>query len=244
MDKIKITIDGKQVECVRDQCVLEVALNAGIYIPSLCWHPEVKNSGGSCRVCLVEAHQEGRSRLVTACNFPVREGLEIITDSELVKRIRRQVLENMLTRKPDDKIIHEIAAKLEIKNLRVFENDQDDTWDACLACGLCVHVCEEIVGVCAISMLDRGFQKRPGTPYDKPSADCIGCGACAYVCPTQSIVMEDTGDIRKIWGREFKMICCSYCGKPYIPEAQVEWIVNKTGKERSYFDTCQDHRGM
>jgi ferredoxin len=91
-------------------------------------------------------------------------------------------------------------------------------------------------------MLNRSRDKTPGTPYNKPSTTCIGCGACAYACPTASISLRDREDTRRIWGREFTMIKCSVCGKPYIPDAQVDWIVNTTGKDRAFFDKCPDHR--
>jgi len=242
MEKIKLKIDGKEVEGVRDQCVLDVAREAGIDIPALCYHPDVKASGGSCRVCLVEAHQDGRMKLVTSCNYPVREGLEIKTDTELVRRIRKGVLELLLARVPDSKVVQDLALKYGIEEPRFFKDEGDNYRNKCIACGLCTAVCEDVVGVSAISMCERGYEKAPGTPYKKVSDVCIGCGACAYVCPTDAIEMIDDGDTRKIWGREFKMIKCSVCGKPYIPEAQVDWIVSTKGKDRAFFDKCPDHR--
>jgi bidirectional [NiFe] hydrogenase diaphorase subunit len=242
MEKIKIKINGKEVEGIKDQCVLDVALENGIYIPALCYHPEVETSGGSCRVCLVEAHQNGRMRLVTSCNYPVREGLEINTDTDLVKRIRKGVLELLLSRVPDSEVVQELARKDGIEESRFFKDEGDDYRYKCIACSLCTLVCEEVVGVSAISMQNRGYEKAPGTPYKKASDACIGCGACVYACPTQAISMTDEDCIRKIWGREFKMLTCSVCGNPYIPEAQVDWIVKTTGKERSFFDKCPDHR--
>ncbi len=242
MENIKIVIDGKEVEAIRDQSVLDVARENGIYIPALCYHPEVEASGGSCRVCLVEAHQNGRMRLVTSCNYPAREGLEIKTDTDLVRRIRKGVVELLLSRVPDSDVIRELATRDGIEDTRFFKDEGDNYRYKCIACSLCTLVCEEVVGVSAISMLNRGYEKEPGTPYHKASQACIGCGACAYACPTQAIAMTDEGALRKIWGREFSMVSCSVCGKPYIPEAQVDWIVKTTGKERSFFDKCPDHR--
>lgn len=242
MEKIKVIIDGKEVEAIKDQCVLDVARENGIHIPSLCYHPEVESSGGSCRVCLVEAHQNGRMRLVTSCNYPVREGLEIKTDTDLVKRIRKGVVELLLARVPDSDVIRKLAKENGIEEPRFFLDEGNNYRNKCIACALCTQVCEEVVGVSAIAMLERGYNKEPGTPYHKDSQVCIGCGACAYACPTGAISMTDNGDIRKIWGREFTMVKCSVCGKPYIPQAQVDWIVKTTGKDRSFFDKCPDHR--
>jgi NADH dehydrogenase/NADH:ubiquinone oxidoreductase subunit G len=242
MEKVTIIINGREVEGVKDQSVLDVARENGIHIPALCYHPEVTTSGGSCRVCLVEAHQNGRTRLVTSCNYPLREGLEIKTDTDLVKRIRRGILELLLARVPDSDVIRDLAVKDGITEPRFFNDEGKDNHYKCIACGLCTLVCEEVVGVCAISMLNRSREKAPGTPYHKSSNVCIGCGACAYVCPTGAISFKEEGNTRKIWGKRFTMITCSVCGRPHIPEAQADWIVKTTGKERAFFDKCADHR--
>lgn len=242
MEKITIKINGKDIEALKDQSVLEVARENGIAIPALCSHPEIETQAGSCRVCLVEVSQNGRSRVVTSCNYPVRGGIEVRTDTDLVRRIRKGVVELLLSRTPDAPVIQKLARENGIEGSRFFVDEAEHYRNRCIACSLCTQVCEEVVGVSAISMLDRGRDKAPGTPYLKPSQACIGCGACAYACPTEAISMIDEGEVRKIWDREFKMLTCSVCGKPYIPEAQVEWIVKTTGKDRSFFDKCPDHR--
>jgi len=242
MEKVSVIIDGKTVEAVKDQCVLDVARENGIYIPSLCYNPEVKSSGGACRVCLVEAHQGGKMRLVTSCNYPVRKGLEIKTDTPFVHKIRKGVLELLLSRVPDSDVIADMAAKEGLTETRFRKDEGENNRYKCISCALCTNVCAEVVGVSAISMEDRGADKKPATPYHKPSDVCIGCGACVYACPTGAITMKEKGDVRRIWSKDFKMICCSVCSTPYIPEAQVDWIVKTTGKDRTFFDKCPDHR--
>ncbi len=242
MEKVAITINGRVCDGYRDQSVLNLARENGIHIPALCYHPELVSSGGSCRVCLVEAHQNGRMRLVTSCNYPVREGLEIKTDTDLVKKIRRGVMELLLSRVPDSDVIRDMAAMDGITETRFFKDEGKDSRGKCIACALCTLVCEEVVGVCAISMLNRGRDKTPGTPYHKSSNACIGCGACAYVCPTGAISLVDEDGTRTIWDKKFSMIKCSVCGIPHIPEIQADWIVKTTGKDRSFFDKCPNHR--
>lgn len=242
MEKVSVIIDGKTVEAVKDQCVLDVARENGIYIPSLCYNTEVKSSGGACRVCLVEAHQGGKMRLVTSCNYPVRKGLEIRTNTPFVHKIRKGVLELLMARVPDSDVIADMAAKEGLTETRFRKDEGENNRYKCIACALCTNVCAEVVGVSAISMEDRGADKQPATPYRKPSDVCIGCGACVYACPTGAITMKEKDDVRRIWGKDFKMIKCSVCSTPYIPEAQVDWIVKTTGKDRTFFDKCPDHR--
>jgi NADH dehydrogenase/NADH:ubiquinone oxidoreductase subunit G len=242
MEKVAITINGRVCEGYKDQTVLSLARENGIHIPALCYHPELISSGGSCRVCLVEAHQGGRMRVVTSCNYPVREGMEIKTDTELVKKIRGGVLELLMSRVPDSEVIREMAAKDGITETRFFKDVGEEDRGKCIACSLCTLVCEEIVGVCAISMLNRGREKTPGTPYLKSSNACIGCGACAYICPTGAIPLVDDVDTRTIWDKKFKLIKCSVCGVPHMPEFQADWISKTTGKNREFFNKCPNHR--
>ena len=123
-----------------------------------------------------------------------REGLEVRTDTDLVKRIRKGVLELLLSRVPDSEVIRALAKKDGIDEPRFFVDEGDNYRNKCIACGLCTLVCEDVVGVSAISMQNRGYEKVPGTPYHKDSMACIGCGACAYVCPTEAISMTDSGE--------------------------------------------------
>jgi len=174
MEKISVIIDGRTVQAVKDQCVLDVARENGIYSPSLCYNPEVKSSGGACRVCLVEAHQGGKMRLVTSCNYPVRKGLEVKTDTPFVHKIRKGVLELLLARVPDSDVIRDMAAKEGLTETRFRKDEGEKNRYKCISCALCTNVCAEVVGVSAISMEDRGADKKPATPYHKPSDVCIG----------------------------------------------------------------------
>jgi bidirectional [NiFe] hydrogenase diaphorase subunit len=242
MNKIKFIFDGKNVTAKEGDTILDVAKAEGVYIPSLCHNSEVKDSGGSCRVCLVEAHNNGRMKLVTSCNYPVTEGLEVKTETDLVKRIRKGVLELMLARVPDSDIVQQMAKRDGIETPRFTPDEGENYRNKCIACGLCTSVCKDVVGVSAISMLGMGSSKKPGTAYLKASDVCIGCGACVYVCPTGSIQMEETLDYIKIWNKEFKMLKCKKCGRPFIPEDQVEFIIKNSGQKREFFDYCPDHR--
>ena len=95
----KIVIDGMEVAAREGETVLQAASNAGIHIPHLCYHPNLKIAG-NCRMCLVEL--EKVPKLQIACGTPVREGLTVFTKNERVKKAREAVLEFLLINHPLD----------------------------------------------------------------------------------------------------------------------------------------------
>jgi len=164
--------------------VLQAAARQGIVIPTLCYHEALKPYG-SCRLCLVEAHRNGRPRLVTSCNYPAEDGLVVFTDTERVKSARKTALELLLARCPNVPQIQRLAQKMGIKTSRFYKK-QDER---CILCGLCVRACEEMVGAGAIGFAGRGIEKHVNTPFGLQSDACIGCGSCTYICPTGCIEM-------------------------------------------------------
>jgi predicted molibdopterin-dependent oxidoreductase YjgC len=134
---------------------------------------------------VVEITKNRRSKLVTSCNYPAEEGLTVFTASERVKETRKMVVELLLARCPDVPQIWQLAEKMGIKESR-FKKKEDQR---CILCGLCVRVCEEMVGVSAISFANRGIEREVNTPFGINSKVCIGCGSCTYICPTGCIEM-------------------------------------------------------
>ena len=242
MDQVTFILDGKTVSADRGRCIMDIASENGIFIPGLCYHPGVKSSGGSCRLCLVEVHQNGRMQTVTACNYPVRSDIEVKTDTEFIRRLRSTIAQLLLPRVPDSTLLKELVLSGGKAELHMFSGSGSNEIEKCISCGLCVQVCEDVVGVSAISMINRGVEKQPGTPFGKASESCIGCAACSYACPTGALSQENNGDVRKIWGRDFKLHRCKKCNTPYIAEAQIDFICMKTGKDRAFFDLCPDCR--
>jgi len=238
---ITLTIDNKKIEAEAGQTVLDVARENGIVIPTLCRN-EALNPFGACRLCVVEAKQGKRSRIVTSCLYPVAEGLVVDTKSERVLNVRRLVMQLLLARCPESEQLKAMAEEMGVAPEPRFTPDKDH--NKCILCRLCVRTCENIVGVSAIGFSYRGPEKNICTPFHEDSAACIGCGACAYVCPTGHIEMEttETGETRKIWGRTFKMAACKVCGRYFAPEDQLAFISKKTGVPKEELAICTSCR--
>lgn len=199
---INFTINGRSVQARKEWTVLETARHYGINIPTLCYHEAVKASG-ACRLCVVEARQGEWSKIVISCMYPPFEGVDIQTDTERVRNVRRWILEMLLAECPASKEIARLADEYDVKGTRFNIENPDEQ---CLLCGLCVSVCEEVVGVRAISFGSRGVKKHIATPYMIPNKACIACGSCVTVCPTgamQARIDKVRGDLSRRTGHGF-----------------------------------------
>jgi len=240
-DKIlQVKINDKLVSIQYGTTVLEAAKKIGIEIPTLCYHPALEPYG-VCRVCIVEMRRGKRTRIVTACNYPIQEeGLEFFTNSERIQKDRRTVIEMLLARCWDSPVIREFAAKFGI-----YDTDLEKTKDEqCILCGLCVNVCRDLIGQSAIGFESRGVERKTMTPFHKPSDACIGCGACVYVCPTGCIKLEDLPEERVIerWQSELPLLTCKICGKGFGAARQLEILKLKNPLTKLYLTTCPECR--
>jgi len=187
MAEITLEIDGREVSAEEGATILEVAQRTGIDIPTLCYHPALKPYG-ACRLCIVEIEQRGWTRIVTSCNYPVREGLVVKTMSDKIVKERRILIELLMAQAPQAKVIQDLAHKYNVEKTRFKVGKPEEL---CILCGLCVRMCDEVVGTSAINFIKRGTSREVAVfPEITPEA-CIGCGACANVCPTNLITIED-----------------------------------------------------
>ena len=214
---VKLTIDSVQFEAAEGTMVLDVANTHNIYIPTLCNH-EAVSPYGACRLCTVEVStKNGRKRLVTPCLYPVEDGMVVVTNSEKVSAHRRTLMKLLMARCPESEVVKKLAQKLGVESTPFPLEDHHN----CILCALCTRVCTEVVGVSAISFVNRGVEREMGIPFFENTDACIACGSCAYVCPTAAIIMEDKGDTRLIhhpWNEmKFKMAKCKGCGHYWAP---------------------------
>ncbi len=210
---IHVTIDGQEIETEPGQTVLEVAREHGIHIPTLCYH-QAMEPFAACRLCVVEV-ETGRGRqLVASCAYPCADGLVVHTNSDVVLQSRRITVELLMASSAHVPIIRQLADELGVGQPRFTMKKND-----CILCGLCVRACQEIVGVGAISVINRGIEKEVSPPFHVASDVCIGCGTCVLVCPTGAITLADiTGGAQVVhsWKSEFEAVNCRVCGHHYL----------------------------
>lgn len=220
---MKIKIDGKYYEGKPGETLMELAKRNNIDIPSIC-HKKGFEGLGRCRLCIVEVKERNKTKVVSSCVYPIKEGIEVTTNSDKILRMRKNIVMLLLLRAPNNEYIRKLAKDYEVLIPQRYLSNSEK--EECVLCGLCVKACE-IMGTNAISMVNRGTTKKVSTPYDDPSKDCIGCGACAEVCPTNAIDIIDKGGQRTIWNRAFDLLKCSQCGRYYTTEEAFNYVNGK-----------------
>lgn len=181
MSKILLKIDGKEIEAEEGMTILEAARDGGIEIPTLCHHENLEPYG-TCRICTVDAEKNGRSKLVVSCVYPVEKGLNITTRSEKIDRVRKTILELLLSHAPDSEKLLELAAEYGAKIDR-FEKEPS----FCIHCGLCVRYCAEIKGKFAVGFINRGSRREINFIPELAASECWKCKECFPLCPTSAL---------------------------------------------------------
>lgn len=191
---ITLTIDDQLIQVPEGRTLLDACREHGIAIPTLCYHPALEPYGG-CRLCMVELEIPGRPpRLVAACVYPCEQGLVVHTHSALAQKSRRMSAELLLAGAGNVPEIQALAAELGVEKVRFRLAEEQ----ACVLCGLCVRACKEIVGVAAISLIERGMARKVSAPFQLASSRCIGCGTCVLICPTGAFRFEEVAGFHNV----------------------------------------------
>jgi len=236
---VKVKIDGHEIEAERGTPILQLAKKLGIKIPTLC-HWDFVEPYGACRVCTVQAVRGKRKRMVTACNYPAQDGEEIFTDNEAVRQNRKLILELLLARCPEVPVIQELAREYGVEDTRF-----PKLYQGCIGCGLCIRVCNEVVGAHCLGWSGRGVEKEVSVPFKYNTEACIGCGACALVCPTGYITIEpvwqEPGQPREFYlGPTSAIYIPTYQAVPKVPVIDNQACIHfKTGECKVCETVCE-----
>ncbi|MBQ4576009.1 MAG: iron hydrogenase small subunit [Clostridia bacterium] len=210
MDTVNVKINGKEYSVPAGSTVLEAAKIANIDIPTLCYLKDI-NEIGACRLCLVEV--KGARGLVTACVYPVNEGMEITTNSPKIRAARKTNLELLLSNHDRrclscvksttcelQKLCQEYGVEeghftgvkseypLDESSVAIIRDN-----NKCILCRRCTAACTQLQGIGAIGANDRGFDTHIASPFEMPLAEttCINCGQCVVACPTGALYERD-----------------------------------------------------
>ena len=227
---LTVTLNGQEVQARPGQTILEVAQAAGVEIPTLCHDPRLEPYG-ACRMCLVEV--EGARGPMAACGTTVTNGMKIQTHTEKIRKIRKFVLELLLTNHPLDCPVCEAAGDCRLQDYAYEYLVDMVPWGwrppvvgdpgphpnvahfgaRCILCGRCVRICREVMSIGCWGYLNRGYDSEVDTPYRLPlqEVDCVSCGQCVSTCPVGAIVGQRTPQGARAWQTQKTVTTCSYC---------------------------------
>jgi NADP-reducing hydrogenase subunit HndD len=214
MDKVNLKINGMPVSVPQGYTILQAAREAGIDIPTLCYLKDI-NEIGACRICMVEV--KGAKSLVTACVYPVNEGMEVFTNTPKVLNARKTNLELVLSThdkkclscvRSGDCELQRLCKEYGVEDESRFagENQHYDIDDSaahmyrdnnkCILCRRCVATCKANQGVAVIGPNERGQATHIGCAFEAPlgETNCVSCGQCIVVCPTGALSEKDQTD--------------------------------------------------
>ncbi len=245
MEKIVLTINGREVEGARGQTILEVARNNGIDIPTLCYHPKISKTG-ACRICMVRVNDQ---MLKTACTEPAVNGMKIVTEDEDIVEVRKEILELLLAEGDHNCLYCDANGDCELqalcfrygveqpeasypKHLRGTDYDSSKglrrNEDRCVLCGRCVKACGEIQMNRVWDFAGRGSGTHLTSDMFTQLGDssCVECGTCVQLCPTGALTLQTVLGRGMAWELEKESSICIYCGVG----CKIDFYTNKEGQ--------------
>lgn len=229
---VEITIDGIKTQVPDNIKIIDACRRIGIDIPVLCEDPRLKPAA-ACKLCAVEVN--GGPKPLLSCCIAVKEGMEIKTNTDVVRAFRKETIEKLLKDHPDDCLTCEMAGDCQLQNYAYeygverknyrpllqenkYEIDYSNPFyyfdkNKCIVCNRCVRICDELQQQQAITKLNRGFIKKDGVEaYTKLSdTTCVSCGNCVSICPTGALMEKKKIKFRE-WQVKKVKTTCSYCG--------------------------------
>ena len=216
MDMVNVTINGIAVSVPKGSTILQAARAAGVDVPTLCYLKEI-NEIAACRICVVEAAEmrgatRGPARVVTACVYPVSEGMQVRTNTEKIRHARKNTLELILSTHDRSCLSCKKTGDCELQRLCIeYGVDREDRFDGerphyekdantwlvrdnnkCILCRRCVASCAA-QSVAVIGANQRGFDTNIGSAFEQKLEDtaCMACGQCVVACPTGALMEHD-----------------------------------------------------
>lgn len=234
-------INGISVKFEPEDTVLSVAKKNNIFIPTLCHHEGLK-SYGACRLCLVEVIAGDKLGLTTACSLKPKKGLVVVTDSELVLKVRGILLDLLVRKYGHLNQIQELVRVCGVEKGSFEDGIKSQGAMDCVLCGRCVRVCESM-GQHVLGFIGRGKSRIVKGFWDLQNS-CLGCMACKNVCPTGAISFYIEGNKIKndSWKIEIPVAKCPECGKDSFPDALIQKVKESISSAKdltSYCDRCK-----
>jgi len=228
-------IDGHPYTVQQGESILEFAKRFHISIPTLCDDSRLE-SFGSCRICSVDValQADGPSKVMASCHTPIAEGMHIQTQSDSIQKLRKNIVELVLTDHPLDCLtcesnnnceLQDVSAEVGIREVRyknaadhsAYKKDTSHPYmrsdlSKCINCYRCVRACDEIQGEFVLDIAGRGFDSKiiKGQDFSFDDSACVSCGACAQTCPTAAI--SDVFQSKSAEPEKKVRTICSYCG--------------------------------